>query len=168
MGLAKKVIGVVGAGLVAAAIAGCGSGGSLLNSDQAATLSGLLKQTSAALDANHCQAANAHISSFQNSVNNLDGVNSNLTAALSTDGQTVAGLVAKKCVVTTKPTKTATTTTTQTKTKTTTTQTKTTPTHTQTTPTHTQTTPTQPVTTPQQTTTTPPSTGTGTTGGGGL
>ncbi len=172
MGPAKSGIAAVCAGLAVVAIAGCGSSGSLLSSDQATQLKHQLTQAQTALDAKRCAAARAAISNFTNTVNALSGVNGTVTMALNDGAQRVSTLLVKDCVTVKKkpPTHTTTTATHTTATKTTST-TSTQTTSTQTTPgtTATQTTP---GTTVPQTTTQPNSGGSGpgtsTTGGAGL
>ena len=171
---------------VAAAVAGCGSSGTLLSTGQAGQLTAQLSTISRELSARNCQQAASDIANFQSVVAGLgsDSVNQTLVSNLNQGASTVAQLAARDCPTSAGTTTTATTTTKTTKTKTQTTTTPTTTTSTTdttttaSTPTETSTTggvtiPTPTTTSTTGTTTTPSGggsggTGTGTTGGAGL
>jgi TolA-binding protein len=164
MRFAKRAILAGGLGFAVSALAGCGSSGSLLSTDQAASLKAQLAQVSQALSSGQCQRAQNELQNFQSSVDSLGSVNQTLIDNLDQGAQTIAQLAGRRCPTSQTTSRATTTPTTTTSTRTTTTPTTTTP------PTDTTTTTTPATTTPTTTTptTTTPTTTTSSTGGTGL
>lgn len=150
MGFAKRAIVVGGVGFAASALVGCGSGGGLLSSDQASRLNAELEQASAALSAGRCQQAATAAQNFQNSAQNLGGVDQKLVSNLEQGASTIAQLTTHDCRATQPPSRSKSNTTTSTSTVTSTTTTST------------------PTTTTPTTTTVMPPLPTSPSGGGGL
>ncbi len=150
MGFANRAFVAAGVGFAVAAIAGCGSsGGRLLSASQSNRLNEQLNRIQDALDAQRCTTARQYITQFQDTVDNLGGVNSTLIANLDQGASTIQSLADSACKIqtATTPKKTHTSTATTT-TLTHTTQTFTNPTTTiYTQPTYTQPTYTQPTNT---------------------
>jgi hypothetical protein len=97
MGFANRAILAGVAGLAAAGLVGCGSGGSLLNSSQANQLNGQLDAISAADSDGQCVVAANAIANFRTEVANLGAVNSTLVDMLNQGVSKVAALSDRAC-----------------------------------------------------------------------
>jgi hypothetical protein len=150
MGFAHRAFVAAGVGVAVLAIAGCGnSGGRLLSQSEANRLTADLNNVQQALDGGDCTLADRYLAAFQNSVNQLGGVNSTLLANLNQGESTIQSLTSasSECRSGTTTTPRTHTTKTHTSSTTTTTATQTVPTFTEPTTTY----PTQTYTTPTYT-----------------
>lgn len=162
MGVAHRAFVTAGVGFAVLAIAGCGSsGGGLLSQSQANRLTAELNNVQQALDGGECARAQRYLGEFQDTLNQLGGVNSTLIANLNQGESTIRSLTSasSECRSSTVTTPKTHTTRTRTSPSTTTTATQTVPTFTEPTTTY----PTQTYSTPTYST---PSTSTN--GGQGL
>jgi TolA-binding protein len=157
MGFAHRAFVAAGVGFAMSAIVGCGSSGSLLSQSEANQLTAQLNSVSSALYEGRCSEAEDALTSFQEKLAKLNGVDSTLVSNLNQGASTIEQLTSTHCDSDTQ---------TQTRTRADTTPTHTATTHTTTTvTTDTDTVPTTTVTTSTYPTTTYTPPPTSTTGG---
>lgn len=104
MRFANKAVLAAGLGFTVSAVVGCGSGGSLLSSDQASQLQSQLTLAKAALSDGACSRAESDISSFQRQVDALGSVNQTLVNNLQAGATKIERLATTECAGTSSST----------------------------------------------------------------
>ncbi len=138
MGFVQRAFLAGAAGVAALVLVGCGSGSDLLSQSQAAQLTRQLDNVKLALADRDCSTARDALYTFEDKLNQLNGVNSTVVSNLDQGASTIEDLTSTSCAVPTQqaPKRTHTQTTrTQTEPDTTTVTTDTYPTQTYTAPT---------------------------------
>ncbi len=105
MGFVQRAFLVAAAGVTAAALAGCGgSSGNLLSQSQADQLTRQLDNVRLALNDHECSTARDALYTFEDKLNQLNGVNSTLVSNLDQGASTIQDLTSTACAVPTQTT----------------------------------------------------------------
>ncbi len=97
MGFAHKACAAGGLGFVAALLAGCGSSGGLLSTEQAGSLKSQLDQVSVAVQQRQCGTVDDAIAGLNRTIEGFGGLNQTLVSNLQQGVETVGALADQNC-----------------------------------------------------------------------